>query len=71
MDTQLKIMEKEYMKLFTGISIHKTLSFHYKYIPVSNQINTEIPIFKFSRSKRVPWTWMSREARSSRSGSSG
>ena len=24
MDTQLKILEKEYMKLFTGISIHKT-----------------------------------------------
>jgi hypothetical protein len=51
MDTQLKIMEKEYMKLFTGISIHKTVSYHYKYIPLSNQINTEIPIFKFSRTK--------------------
>jgi hypothetical protein len=51
MDTQLKIMEKEYMKLFTGISVHKTLKFHYKYIPVANQINTEIPVFKFSRSK--------------------
>lgn len=51
MDTQLKIMEKEYMKLFTGISLHKTLKFHFKYIPVANQINTEIPIFKFSRTK--------------------
>lgn len=51
MDTQLKIMEKEYMKLFTGISVHKTLSFRYKYIPIANQINTEIPIFKFSRTK--------------------
>lgn len=48
MDTQLKIMEKEYMKLFTGISLHKTLTYHYKYIPLPNQINTEIPIFKFS-----------------------
>jgi hypothetical protein len=39
------------MKLFTGISLHKTLKFHFKYIPVANQINTEIPIFKFSRTK--------------------
>jgi hypothetical protein len=51
MDTQLKVMEKEYMKLFTGISVHKTLKFHYKYIPIANQINTEIPIFKFSRTQ--------------------
>ncbi|MCK9205218.1 MAG: DUF4831 family protein [Bacteroidales bacterium] len=50
MDTQLKTMEKEYMKLFTGISIHKPMTFEYKYIPVPNQINTEIPIFKFSKS---------------------
>ncbi len=53
MDTQLKIMEKEYLKLFTGISIHRTLTFHYKYIPVANQINTEIPIFKFSNAKGI------------------
>ena len=51
MDSQLKVLEKEYLKLFTGISIHKTLTFSYKYIPLSNQINTEIPIFKFSKSK--------------------
>ena len=53
MDTQLKVMEKEYMKLFTGISLHKSMSFSYKYIPIPNQINTEIPIFKFLRSKGV------------------
>lgn len=53
MDDQLNRMEKEYLKLFTGISLHKSLSFSYKYIPVSNQINTEIPIFKFLRSKGV------------------
>jgi hypothetical protein len=51
MDTQLKVLEKEYLKLFTGISIHKTLTFSYKYIPLPNQINTEIPVFKFSKSK--------------------
>jgi len=50
MDTQLKAMEKEYMKLFTGISVHKPMSYEYKYIPVINQINAEIPIFKFSES---------------------
>jgi hypothetical protein len=41
------------MKLFTGISLHKSLTFHYKYIPVANQINTEIPIFKFIRTKGI------------------
>jgi len=53
MDNQLKTMEKEYLKLFTGISLHKSLSFSYKYIPIPNQINTEIPIFKFLRSKGI------------------
>ena len=53
MDSQLKTMEKEYMKLFTGISLHRSMSFSYKYIPIPNQINTEIPIFKFLRSKGV------------------
>ena len=53
MDDQLNHMEKEYLKLFTGISVHKSVTFSYKYIPVPNQINTEIPIFKFLRSKGV------------------
>jgi hypothetical protein len=53
MDAQLKNMEAEYLKLFTGIRIHKTMTFNYKYIPMPNQINTEIPIFKFSKSKGV------------------
>ena len=53
MDDQLNRMEKEYLKLFTGISIHKSLTFSYKYIPVPNQINTEIPVFKFLKSKGV------------------
>ena len=53
MDTQLKAMEKEYMKLFTGISVHKPMAFEYKYIPVINQINTEIPIFKFSGTEGI------------------
>jgi hypothetical protein len=53
MDSQLKTMEKEYLKLFTGISLSKSLTFSYKYIPLPNQINTEIPIFKFLKSKGV------------------
>ncbi len=53
MDDQLNRMEKEYLKLFTGISVHKTVTFSYKYIPVPNQINTEIPIFKFLNSKGI------------------
>ena len=53
MDSQLKTMEKEYLKLFTGISLTKTLNFSYKYIPVPNQINTGIPIFKFLKSKGI------------------
>ncbi|MCX6267145.1 MAG: DUF4831 family protein [Bacteroidetes bacterium] len=53
MDDQLNRMEKEYLKLFTGISVHKSVTFSYKYIPVPNQINAEIPIFKFLKSKGV------------------
>jgi len=53
MDTQLKNLEKEYLKLFTGVRLHKTMTFSYKFIPTPNQINTEIPIFKFNKSKGV------------------
>ena len=53
MDTQLKMMEKEYMKLFTGISIHRSLNFSYSYTPNPNQVNTEVPIFKFIKTKGV------------------
>jgi hypothetical protein len=51
MDTQLKQMEKEYLKLFTGISLHKTLNFSFVYTPSPNQVNTEVPIFKYMKSK--------------------
>src|ERR1039457_3015406 len=51
MDNQLKTMEKEYMKLFTGISIHRSLTFSYSYTPNPNQVNTEVPIFKFIKTK--------------------
>jgi TorA maturation chaperone TorD len=51
MDIQLKQMEEEYMKLFTGISIHKTLTFSFYYTPNPNQVNAEVPIFKYMKSK--------------------
>ncbi|MCX6243457.1 MAG: DUF4831 family protein [Bacteroidetes bacterium] len=51
MDAQLKQMEKEYLKLFTGISLHKTLNFSFVYTPNPNQVNTEVPIFKYMKSK--------------------
>jgi len=53
MDAQLKQMEKEYLKLFTGVNLSKTLTFSFKYIPLPNQINTEIPLFKFLRTKGI------------------
>lgn len=53
MDEQLKMLEREYLKLFTGISLHKTLTFQFKYVPVPNQINVEFPVFRFSRAKGV------------------
>jgi hypothetical protein len=47
MDSELKMLEREYMKLFTGISIRKTITYHFKYIPLPSQINTDIPLFRF------------------------
>jgi len=53
MDAQLKQLEKDYLKLFTGVNLHKTLTFNFKYIPLSNQINTEIPLFKFLQTRGI------------------
>jgi hypothetical protein len=53
MDSQLKILEKEYLKLFTGISIHKNINITFFYTPNPNQVNMEVPVFKFSKTKGV------------------
>lgn len=53
MDEQLKMLQKEYMKLFTGISLHRPVTFSYTYTPNPNQVNTEVPIFKFHKGKGV------------------
>ena len=52
MDTQLRMMEKEYMKLFTGISIHRPMTFSYSYTPNPNQVNVEVPDFQIPEDKR-------------------
>lgn len=53
MDEQLTRMEKEYLKLFTGVSVTRKQTYRFKYIPVPSQINTEIPVFKFQKSKGI------------------
>ena len=53
MDAQLTTLEKEYMKLFTGISIHKTLVFSFVYTPNPNQVNAQMPVFKYSKTKGI------------------
>jgi hypothetical protein len=53
MDAQLTTLQKEYMKLFTGISIHKTVVFSFVYTPNPNQVNAPMPIFKYSKTKGI------------------
>jgi hypothetical protein len=53
MDSQLTTLQKEYMKLFTGISIHKTLTFSFVYTPNPNQVNAQMPVFKYSKTKGI------------------
>ena len=53
MDAQLTTLEKEYMKLFTGISIHKTLVYSFVYTPNPNQVNAQMPVFKYSKAKGI------------------
>jgi hypothetical protein len=53
MDAQLKTLEKEYMKLFTGISIHKKLEFSFVYTPNPNQVNAQMPVFKYNKTKGI------------------
>lgn len=53
MDSQLTTLQKEYMKLFTGISIHKKITFSFVYTPNPNQVNAEMPVFKYSKTKGI------------------
>ena len=53
MDTQLKEMESEYLKLFTGISLEKKIKYTLIYLPAKTELNTPIVVFRFSRAKGI------------------
>jgi hypothetical protein len=53
MDEQLKQMQKEYMKLFTGISIHRPISYSFTYTPDPSQVNNDVPLFRFHKTKGI------------------
>jgi len=48
MDQELQRMENEYLSLFTGIKIEKTLNFSFTVVPELIEENAPIPVFVFS-----------------------
>ena len=48
MDQELQKMEDEYLSLFTGIKIKKTLNYSFTILPESDEENEPIPVFVFS-----------------------
>lgn len=48
MDNELKMLEKEYLSLFTGIIIQKTLHYSFTVLPESTREESSIPVFVFS-----------------------
>ena len=50
MSEELEKMEKEYMKMFVGVTETEILHFRYYYLPQSNLYTASIPLFKFSLS---------------------
>lgn len=48
MSDELANMEKEYMKLFTGITQTETFKYRYYYLPESEVYSASIPLFRFS-----------------------
>ncbi|MCD4747289.1 MAG: DUF4831 family protein [Bacteroidales bacterium] len=53
MDTQLKNLENEYMSLFTGVTISKTLKYSFVYLPDPDEDESLIPVFRFSEKKGI------------------
>ena len=49
MYTELEVLENEYMKLFTGMTITRTHKYRYTYLPESNVFSASTPLFKFSK----------------------
>jgi hypothetical protein len=50
---ELTKMENEYLSLFTGISIKKTLSYTFSVIPEKNGVEMLVPVFVFSTTSGV------------------
>lgn len=53
MDQELKHLEHEYMSLFTGITIEKTIRYSFTVLPEINDFNGEIPVCIFSERSGV------------------
>ena len=49
MYTEMEELENEYMMLFTGMTISRTLKYRYTYLPESNVYSASTPLFKFSK----------------------
>jgi hypothetical protein len=49
MHDQLKKQEDEYMAMFTGKKITRTHSYRFYYTPKQEDINSNVPVFKFSK----------------------
>ncbi|MBM3437365.1 MAG: DUF4831 family protein, partial [Bacteroidetes bacterium] len=48
MDQELKTLENEYLSLFTGIIVEKTLNYSFAVLPENNNESESIPVFVFS-----------------------
>lgn len=53
MSDELANMEKEYMKLFTGITQTETFQYRYYYLPESEVYSASIPLFRFSQNEGI------------------
>jgi hypothetical protein len=53
MDQELKHLEHEYMSLFTGITIEKTIRYSFTVLPEIDDFNGEIPVCIFSERSGV------------------
>ncbi len=56
MDEQLKEMEKEYLSLFTGLTIDKTYKYSFTALPKADAESTLLPVFTFSERNGVAGT---------------
>ena len=48
MDHQLQNLENEYLKLFTGVTLKKSFSQSFSFLPKKDDLGKTVPLFKFS-----------------------